>query len=115
MNSNEQKYHKQLTLERITAQATLSRQSAQGSYDPAVDRQQREQIQLKVRRIETALHKLDTGIGFGVCQQCGKAIQAERLELLPYVELCVDCQRQLERRTFNERRLSPVACATGAA
>jgi RNA polymerase-binding transcription factor DksA len=111
MNSNEQKYHKQLTLERIAALTTLSRLSAQNSYDPAVDRQQREQIQLKVHRIEAALHKLDAGAGFGVCQQCGNAIQPERLELLPYAELCVNCQRQLERRTFSERRLTPAAYA----
>jgi DnaK suppressor protein len=31
--------------------------------------------------------------GFGLCLECGEPIAAKRLELLPYVELCVECQQ----------------------
>lgn len=29
---------------------------------------------------------------FGLCAECGEPISAKRLELMPYVELCVECQ-----------------------
>lgn len=106
MNSNEQAYHRQLTLERIAAQTALSRLLARGAAD-AADRQQRDHLSHKVRRIEAALARLDRGDGFGVCQQCGHAIQPERLALLPYAELCVNCQRRLERQTLGHRALYP--------
>lgn len=114
MTNEELQFHQQLTLEQMAAEMTLSRLNVLGGNDPAVDRQQREQIQHKVRRIAIALDKLNQGSGFGLCQQCGCAIRTERLQLLPYAELCVDCQRQMERRTFGGRRLPSVSNTTGA-
>jgi RNA polymerase-binding protein DksA len=48
------------------------------------------------RRIEAALRRLDEG-KYGICERCGKPIPARRLEALPYVTLCVDCQEIVER------------------
>jgi DnaK suppressor protein len=48
------------------------------------------------RRIQAALRRLDEG-KYGICERCGKSIVARRLEALPYVTLCVDCQGILER------------------
>lgn len=108
MNSNEQQYHQQLTLERIAAQTTLGRLALRAADSPA-DGQQREHLQQKVRRIEAALDRLERGAGFGVCQQCSNPIQPDRLALLPYAELCVGCQRQLERQTLGIRWPVPAA------
>jgi DnaK suppressor protein len=33
---------------------------------------------------------------FGTCERCGNQIAAERLELVPWARLCVDCQRTME-------------------
>ncbi|MGW8252061.1 MAG: TraR/DksA family transcriptional regulator [Anaerolineales bacterium] len=56
-----------------------------------------EQMEDTLREIETALQKLDEGT-YGRCARCGKPIAPERLEALPYAELCIECQELLERR-----------------
>lgn len=44
-------------------------------------------------RIQAALKRLDEHPdGFGLCTECGEPI-GKRLELLPFVELCVECQQ----------------------
>ncbi len=44
-------------------------------------------------RIQAALRRLDENPDeFGRCTECGEPI-GKRLELLPFVELCVDCQQ----------------------
>jgi RNA polymerase-binding transcription factor DksA len=40
-----------------------------------------------LREIETALKRIDDG-SFGVCVACGKPIEPERLEYLPWATLC---------------------------
>jgi DnaK suppressor protein len=44
---------------------------------------------------------------FGLCAECGEAIAAKRLELMPYVELCVECQQQKDgpRQSGGRRHL----------
>jgi len=42
---------------------------------------------------------------FGLCVECEEAISAKRLDLMPYVELCVDCQQATDGpRTKGSRR-----------
>jgi DnaK suppressor protein len=41
-------------------------------------------------KVEHALSRMDSG-GYGICERCGKAIPMERLDVLPYSTLCVDC------------------------
>jgi DnaK suppressor protein len=36
--------------------------------------------------------------GFGICRGCGVAVGFERLEAVPYTELCIDCKRKEEER-----------------
>jgi DnaK suppressor protein len=43
--------------------------------------------------INRALERIDEGT-YGICTNCGQPIQAERLEALPWAELCIDCQRK---------------------
>jgi DnaK suppressor protein len=33
---------------------------------------------------------------FGGCERCGREIGVERLEIVPWVRHCIDCQRELE-------------------
>ena len=47
--------------------------------------------------INRALERIDEG-AYGICTNCGQPIQAERLEALPWAELCIDCQRKVGSR-----------------
>ena len=45
-------------------------------------------------RVVAALRRIeDDPDSFGLCTDCDEPIAAKRLELLPYVELCVECQQ----------------------
>jgi RNA polymerase-binding protein DksA len=66
------------------------------AQDRELDMSLEEQVRLLLKRVNDALRELDEGI-YGVCKSCGGAISRERLEFLPYVERCIDCQRRQER------------------
>jgi DnaK suppressor protein len=42
--------------------------------------------------VERALRKLDDGT-YGLCERCGEAIGADRLEAIPWARLCIRCKR----------------------
>jgi DnaK suppressor protein len=45
-------------------------------------------------RVQAALARLEEDPeSFGRCVECDEPIAAKRLELMPYVELCVECQQ----------------------
>ncbi|MBC2960223.1 TraR/DksA C4-type zinc finger protein [Nocardioides deserti] len=48
------------------------------------------QASRRLTEIEAALIRLDTG-GYGICERCGRAIPAERLEVRPDARRCVAC------------------------
>ena len=50
-----------------------------------------------IAKVEHALARIDTG-RFGRCEACGGAIEAERLDALPYATLCLADARQRARR-----------------
>lgn len=50
------------------------------------------QARLHLDEIDAALVRLDDG-GYGVCERCGLAIAAARLEARPTARRCVDCAR----------------------
>lgn len=49
-----------------------------------------------LRMIEAALRRIREGT-YGKCGECGEEIKTERLEALPFADMCVKCQ-QLEER-----------------
>jgi DnaK suppressor protein len=59
-------------------------------------------------RVVAALARLDADPdSFGLCTECEEPIPAKRLDLMPYVELCVECQqaRDGKRSTGSRRNL----------
>lgn len=52
----------------------------------------RDNAHLLLERVERALAKIDEGT-YGLCDHCGKEIDFDRLEALPYATQCIDCQR----------------------
>ena len=48
-------------------------------------------------QIDEALHRLYTEPdAFGQCERCGRDIAMERLELVPWARLCIECKREAE-------------------
>jgi DnaK suppressor protein len=59
-------------------------------------------------RVVAALARLEADPdAFGSCTECEEEIPVKRLELMPYVELCVDCQQAKDgqRPTGSRRHL----------
>lgn len=65
-----------------------------------------------LQRINEALDHMDKGT-YGICEDCGKEIDLERLEAIPYTTLCINCQHQEEdnhqtrERPIEEEALGP--------
>jgi RNA polymerase-binding protein DksA len=64
-----------------------------------LDREQqvvlRDNIRHIVDQIDHALEKIENGT-YGLCDECGKEIPEERLELEPYAAYCVEDQEKIE-------------------
>jgi RNA polymerase-binding protein DksA len=52
--------------------------------------------QVTLSQVNEALGRLDHGT-FGTCLACGQPIPRNRLEAIPYAELCIACARKRER------------------
>ena len=52
-------------------------------------------VQQTLNQIEVALERFDDGT-YGICEMCGCEIPEPRLERIPWVATCVDCQKMLE-------------------
>jgi len=52
-------------------------------------------LERQTEQVEAAMRARNRGT-YGVCQECGSAIPAERLEARPEATLCVACQRRAE-------------------
>jgi len=62
--------------------------------------------------ISNALARMDSG-SYGICEDCGRAIDPARLEVSPSASTCIECQRKREslpnqfRRPIEEQVLNP--------
>lgn len=54
---------------------------------------QKDTIERVLKEIEAALARVRDG-SYGTCPTCAEPIPAERLEILPYTQFCVPCQRR---------------------
>jgi DnaK suppressor protein len=55
--------------------------------------------------IDRALRKLTEAPGdYGLCEECDEEIAPRRLELMPYVTLCTDCQAARDPRRGTSRK-----------
>jgi len=53
-----------------------------------------ERLEDQLNDVNRALERIGEGT-YGICTNCGQPIQAERLEALPWADLCIDCQRKV--------------------
>ncbi len=56
----------------------------------------------ELKNIDLLIRKIMKNDLFGVCEECGQPIPAERLLIVPEAGLCVPCQRELE--AFDNRK-----------
>jgi len=85
---------------RINAPTIANPDNADRAFDYTVRSRQTallEKLENHLDEVNKALQRLEDG-SYGICTQCGQAIRPDRLEILPYVELCIDCQRKENAR-----------------
>lgn len=56
-----------------------------------------QQLRSDLKEIEKALDKVKKGT-YGICERCGKAIDAARLEVKPAAIYCMKCEGELEKK-----------------
>jgi RNA polymerase-binding protein DksA len=71
-------------------------ETATATLDREIDYSLEENSGEVLEAIERALKRIDDGT-YGTCVNCGKPIPEERLEALPWTELCIEDQRAQER------------------
>jgi RNA polymerase-binding protein DksA len=71
--------------------------TATETYDRELDYTLEENSEHVLAGINSALERIEAGT-YGICMNCGKPIAEERLEARPWATLCIDCQRERERR-----------------
>jgi DnaK suppressor protein len=70
-------------------------QAASGSERESLFKWGKQEQQL-LRAIESALRRIRDG-SFGQCQSCGNEIGGARLEAVPWMPYCIQCQEDFER------------------
>ncbi|MDP4177017.1 MAG: TraR/DksA C4-type zinc finger protein [Bacillota bacterium] len=60
-----------------------------------------------MKKINSALNNINNG-SYGTCKICGKEIPRERLDFLPYADMCVTCQNENSALKQNELTNRPV-------
>ncbi len=86
------------------------------SFDQATQLTLRQNTERLLGQVTNALARLEAG-AYGVCEGCGQAIDAERLQAVIDARLCLGCQRLQERSplgritTLSPSRLVAVAPA----
>lgn len=71
--------------------------TATETYDRELDYSLEENSEHVLAEIDAALKRIEDGT-YGICTNRGEQIPVERLEALPWATLCIDCQRERERR-----------------
>lgn len=66
------------------------------TFDREMDYTLEDNSEAVLAAIDRALERIANGT-YGTCRNCGREIPVERLEALPYAELCIDCRRASER------------------
>jgi RNA polymerase-binding protein DksA len=56
-----------------------------------------------LRKVDRALQRIRENT-YGECEECGKTINPERLEALPWATMCVKCQELEERGMLSRKR-----------
>lgn len=75
------------------------------TYEREKDIGLKDNTKILLMKVNHALDKIKKGT-YGICERCGKPIKPERLELVPYSTLCIECKKAEEER--GNRRSRPL-------
>ncbi|MDP3918206.1 MAG: TraR/DksA C4-type zinc finger protein [Candidatus Woesebacteria bacterium] len=56
----------------------------------------KEELNMKAKQIKKALERVKIG-KYGICEDCGKMINTDRLAVFPEATLCIDCEKKKEK------------------
>jgi len=59
-----------------------------------------------IEKVDNALKKIQEGT-YGICEMCGREIDLNRLEFVPYAERCIDCQQSIDNSKPDEIKNRP--------
>ena len=68
------------------------------AYDRELAMNIAESSQEVLYQIDEAIKRIDDGT-YGLCQTCQKPIGISRLKVVPYTSMCIECQRDKERKS----------------
>src|SRR5262249_13174438 len=71
--------------------------AATATYDRELEVTLEDNEEHLLAQYDAAILRMEQG-RFGTCTGCGSEIAPERLDALPYVELCIGCARRREAR-----------------
>jgi len=71
-------------------------ETASATLDREIDYSLEENSAHVLAAIDAALVRLESGT-YGMCVECGNAIDDDRLEAIPYATKCIDCRRREDR------------------
>lgn len=54
----------------------------------------RVQVEQRLEEVENTLSRIESG-KYGICENCGKKIEEERLRALPTAKYCLDCEARV--------------------
>jgi RNA polymerase-binding protein DksA len=76
-------------------QMTYGSQAAAAThvFEQQRDLAMRDHMRIQLHHVEVALASLESGT-YGLCRECGKPIALERLQAIPWVDLCIDDARK---------------------
>ena len=66
------------------------------TFDRELDYTLEDNAEAVLAQIDAALERIENGT-YGICEVCGRPIDAARLEARPWASLCIDDQRRQER------------------
>ena len=66
------------------------------TFDRELDYTLEDNAEAVLAQIDAALERIENGT-YGICEVCGRPIDAARLEARPWARLCIDDQRRQER------------------
>jgi len=65
------------------------------TFERARDLTLEQNVREMLARVTAALERLEAGT-YGLCESCGEPIGTERLNALPYADMCIECKRKEE-------------------
>ena len=83
-----------------------SAENASDSYDQDFAFMSMESEEELLRKVDRALVRIREN-KYGMCEECEKVINSERLEALPWATMCVRCQELEERGILRRKRDDP--------